>query len=193
MLDLLAWLPGPSKLGRSIIDADPRAIPSLLTSYLFLDEERQAEVLPLTATPKNLILAVLILYYRSISMQPPLTLLFSLVFPGFTRGLPTPSASSMAPFGVFPLAYNHRDLNRQSLAIGYSTIDRTQIWGGTPANTSICRSPALWTGKWWWIMCSVAFLLVALYGLLAFVMWGILSVDLPRLTVWNRTGDQRRR
>lgn len=180
-------------MGRSIVDADPRAILSLLTSYLFLDEERQAEILPMTATPKNLILAILILYYRSISMQPPLALLFSLVFLVFTRGLPTPSASSMAPFGAFPLAYNRQDLNRQSLATGYSTVGRSQILGGTPANTSICRNPTLWTGKWWWIMGSIAFLLVAFYGLLAFVMWGILSVDIPRLTVWNRTGDKRRR
>lgn len=193
MLDLLARLPVPTKLGRSIIDADPRVTLSLPTSYSFLDEERQVEILPLTATPKNLNLAVLILCYRSISMQPPLALLFSLFLPGFTRGLPTPSASSVAPFGVSPLAYNCRDLNRQSLAIGYSTVDRTEIWGGTPANTSICRNPALWTGKWWWFMGTIAFVLVVLYGLLAFVMWGILSVDLPRLTVWNRTGDQRRR
>ena len=35
--------------------------------------------------------------------------------------------------------------------------------------------------------------LVFLYGLLAFVTWGILSVDLPRLMVWNRIGDERRR
>lgn len=193
MLDLLAQLSGPSKLGRSIIDADPRAILSLLTSYLFLDEERQAEIFPFTTTPTNPILAISILYYRSISMQPPLAFLSSLVFLVFARSLPIPSASSMAPFGAFPLAYNRRDLNRQSLATAYSTVGPSQIWGGTPANTSICRNTAMWTGNWWWIMASIAFLLVALYGLLAFVMWGILSVDIARLTVWHRTGDERRR
>ena len=42
-------------------------------------------------------------------------------------------------------------------------------------------------------MGSVALFLVVLYGVLAFVMWGILSVDISRLTIWKRMGDGRRR
>ena len=115
-----------------------------------------------------------------------------------TRGLPIPSDnnSNFTPFGVNPFAYSRRGLSppedRSSVA-GYSHVGRPQVWRGTSANTSICRDTALWTGKWWWAMGSVALMLVALYGLLAFVMWGMMSVDLARLMVWNRTGDERRR
>ena len=42
-------------------------------------------------------------------------------------------------------------------------------------------------------MISVALTLIVFYGLLAFVMWGVMSVDLPRLMVWKRTGDEQRR
>ena len=123
-------------------------------------------------------------------------LLFCMIFFGFTRGLPAPSESNIALRGVFPLTYSSHDLsplNGQSSATGHSTVGQSQVWGGTPANASICRNSSLWTGKWWWIMVILAFGLVLLYGLLAFVTWGILTVDLPRLTVWNRTGDERRR
>ena len=127
------------------------------------------------------------------SLKPISCLVFLLVL---VRGLPIPRKSNMASSGTLSLAYSHRGLSRpngQRLATRYSYIGRPQIWGGTPANTSICRSPALWSGKWWWIMGSVALLLVAVYGVLAFVMWGILSVDMSRLTVWTRIGDESRR
>ena len=129
-------------------------------------------------------------------MRLSLDLLFCLIFLGLTQGLPTPSTGNMASFRVFSLAYSRRGYSPpdgQSSVTGHSTVDRSQVWGGTPANTSICRTSALWTGKWWWVMGIIAFALVVLYGILAFVMWGILSVDLPRLMVWNRTGDERRR
>lgn len=130
------------------------------------------------------------------NMQLPLQLSIYPVFLGLTRSFPLPSKSNTASFRVVALSCSHRGLsasNDQSSAAGYNTFGRAQVWGGTPANTSICRNPALWTGKWWWAMGSIALLLVALYGLLAFVMWGIMSVDLPKLTIWNRTGDKRRR
>lgn len=129
-------------------------------------------------------------------MRLPSELLSCMIFPGFTQGLPAPSKNNIAPLGVFPHAYSRQDLlpfNDQSSATGHSTVSQSQIWGGTPANASICRNSSLWTGKWWWIMVILAFGLVLLYGLLAFVTWGILTVDLPRLMVWNRTGDERRR
>ena len=110
-------------------------------------------------------------------------------------GLPIPSDRESASFGVLPLAYKRRALSSPdgpSSAAGYGP-GRPQIWGGTPANTSICSYPALWTGILWWVMGVVALALIVLYGLLAFVMWGVMSVDLPRLMVWNRTGDERRR
>lgn len=111
------------------------------------------------------------------------------------RGLPIPSDSNTASFGAIPLAYRRRalsPLDDPSSAAGDSPC-RPQFWGGTTANTSICKYPALWAGKYWWAMGSVALLLIALYGLLAFVTWGVMSVDLPRLMVWNRTGDEQRR
>ena len=123
-------------------------------------------------------------------------LLFCMIFLGSTQGLPAPSESNIAPLGVFPLAYIRPDLSPlhgQSSATGHSTVGQSQVLGGTPANASICRNSSLWTGRWWWIMVILAFGLVLLYGLLAFVTWGILTVDLPRLMVWNRTGDERRR
>ena len=123
-------------------------------------------------------------------------LLFCMIFLGSTQGLPAPSESNIAPLGVFPLAHirpNLSPLNGESPATGHSTVGQSQVWGGTPANASICRNSSLWTGWWWWIMVTLAFVLVLLYGLLAFVTWGILTVDLPRLMVWNRTGDERRR
>ena len=169
---------------------------TLSPDFLILERRAPSGDTSRDCNPKESDSRGLILFYKFISMQLPLALLMSLVFLDSTRGLPTPNESSMAPFRVFPLAYERWDLSplkRQNLTTRYSTVNRSQIWGGTPANTSICRSPALWTGRWWWIMGSIAFSLVALYGLLAFVMWGILSVDLPRLTVWNRTGDERRR
>lgn len=130
-------------------------------------------------------------------MHFPLELSVCLVFLLiWTHGLPIPSDSNLAPFGVFPLAYSRRSLsppNNQSSAFGYSTVGRPQIWGQSPANTSICATPALWTGNWWWVMGSIAFLLVALYGLTAFVLWGIMNVDVLKLTVWSRTGEKRRR
>lgn len=132
-------------------------------------------------------------------MHHPLKLFVCLVFfLALTRGLPIPgdSNSNMAPFGVFPLAYSRRGLSLfkdRSSSTGFSAVGRPQVWGGTPANTSICRYPSLWTGKWWWIMISVALTLIVFYGLLAFVMWGVMSVDLPRLMVWKRTGDEQRR
>lgn len=130
-------------------------------------------------------------------MQFPLeSIVFLVLHLGLTRSLPIPSESNMTSFGMFPLAYSRRGLSppdHRSLAARYSTFDRPQVWGGTPANTSICRNPALWTGKTWWTMGSIALVLLALYGLLAFVIAGIMNVDLPRLMVWNRTGDEQRR
>ena len=130
-------------------------------------------------------------------MQLPLELIVCLVLHlVLTHSLPIPSESNMASFGVFSLAYSRRGPSpsyHRSLAARYSPVGRPQVWGGTPANTSICRNPALWTGKLWWTMGSIALLLLALYGLLAFVMWGIMSVDLARLMIWNRTGNERRR
>lgn len=132
-------------------------------------------------------------------MQLSLELFVYLVFLlVWTSGLPIPndSKSNIAPFGLVPLAYSRRGLsppNDQGSAAGDSHVGRPQAWGGTPANTSICIYPAVWSGKLWLVMASVAMMLVALYGVLAFVMWGIMSVDIPRLTVWNRTGDKRRR
>ena len=113
-----------------------------------------------------------------------------------TRGLPIPSQSSMEPFGELPIAYSRRELaspDDRSSAAGHSPIGRPKVWGGTPATTSICVNPALWTGKWRSAMIFVVSALVFFYGLLAFVMWGIMSIDLPRLMVWNRTGDEKRR
>ena len=144
----------------------------------------------------KLILAVESCLTDLISMRLCSKLLFCLIFLGLTQGLPTPSKSSMAPFGVVPLVYSRRSLsppNGQSSATEHSAVDRSPIWGGTPANTSICRGTALWTGNFWWIMLISASFLVLLYGLVAFVMWDILSIDLPRLTVWNRTGNEGRR
>ena len=112
------------------------------------------------------------------------------------RSLPIPSEDNVAPSDIFTLTYSRRGLSSridQRPATGYTQLRRPQVWGGTPANTSICRNSALWTGKQWWYMGFLALVLVILYGLLAFVMWGILSVDLPKLIVWNRTGDDRRR
>ena len=129
-------------------------------------------------------------------MRLPSELLSCMVFLGLTQGLPAPSESNIAPLGVFPLAYRRQDLSPlsdQSSATGHNTVGHLQVLGGTPANASICRNSSLWTGKWWWMMFILAFCLVLLYGLLAFVTWGILTVDLPRLMVWNRTGDERRR
>lgn len=128
-------------------------------------------------------------------MQVPLeifTCLFSFLL--LTLGLPIPTDSNTASFGVFPLAYRRRIFSSstvQSSAAGHSPVRK--VWGGTSANTSICRYPALWTGRRWWLMGFLALVLIALYGLLAFVMWGIMSVDLPRLMVWKRTGNEQRR
>ena len=129
-------------------------------------------------------------------MRLPSEFLFYMVFLGFTQGLPAPSESNTAPLGLFHLAYSRQDLSPlsdQHSATGHNTVGQSRVLGGTPANASICRNSSLWTGKWWWIMVILAFGLVLLYGLLAFVTWGILTVDLPRLMVWNRTGDERRR
>ena len=123
-------------------------------------------------------------------------LLFCMIFLGFTQGLPAPSESNISPLGLFPLAYSRQDLSPrkgQSSATGHNTVGQSPVWGGTPANALICRSSSLWTGRLWWIMVILAFCLVLLYGLLAFVTWGILTVDLPKLMVWNRTGNERRR
>ena len=129
-------------------------------------------------------------------MRLRLELLFCMIFLGFAQGLPAPSESNIARLEVFPLTYSRQDLSPldgQSSATRHSTVGQSQVWGGTPANASICRNNSLWTGKWWWIMSVFTFGLVSIYGLLAFVTWGILTVDLPRLMVWNRTGDERRR
>lgn len=112
------------------------------------------------------------------------------------RCLPIPSDSSMASFGIYPIAYSRRELSPpddRSSAAGFSRVGRPQVWGGTPATTSICVHPALWTGKWRSAMIFIVSALILFYGLLAFVMWGVMSIDLPRLTVWNRTGDKKRR
>ncbi|KAM0804952.1 hypothetical protein BDR22DRAFT_475181 [Usnea florida] len=106
------------------------------------------------------------------------------------------SLEIMIPFAIIPLAYSRWGRSRsenRSLATGWRPIGWPHILGGTPANTSICRYPAQWDGKMWWIMCSAALALIVLYGVLAFAMWGIMSVDLPRLIVWNRTGEEWRR
>ena len=110
--------------------------------------------------------------------------------------LPIPNESSMASFGVYPIAYSRRELSPtddRGSAAGYSPGGRPQVWGGTPANTSVCVNPALWTGKWRSAMIFLVSALVLFYGLLAFIIWGIMSIDLPRLMVWNRTGDEKRR
>ena len=131
------------------------------------------------------------------SMQFFLELISCLVFLlAFVRGLPIPSKSNIASSRTLSLVHSHRGLSGldgQESASRYSHISRPQIWGGTPANTSICRHPTLWAGKWWWIFGSVAMFLVALYCILAFVMWGILSVDISRLTIWSRIGNKSRR
>lgn len=147
----------------------------------------------------NLIPAVLSRLTDLFSMYLPLEFYVCLVFLIVsTRGLPIPgdSNSNAASFGIFPIAYSRRGPplpGDRSSVTGYSPRDRPEVWGGTPANTSICRYPALWTGKWWWAMGFFTLILVLLYGLLASVTWGMMSVDLPRLMVWNRTGDERRR
>lgn len=178
---------------------NPCAMSSLLKFYLFSLKNARRRAFP-KCRPKGISIPALEIRLTDLfSMQLPLESFVCLVFLlGLTRGLPIPgnSNSNIAPFGVFPLAYSRRGLSlpeNRSSATGYSPVGRPQIWGGTPANTAICRYPSLWTGKWWWVMGSVALILIALYGLLAFVLWGIMSVDLPRLMVWNRTGDEQRR
>ena len=173
---------------------------SLLSSYLFTLKNARRRAFPNRRPKGTSVPALEIRLPDLFGMQLALKVFVCLVFLlGLTRGLPIPGInnhSNMAPFGGFPLAYSRRGLSLpegRSSATGYSPVGHTQVWGGTPANTAICRHPSLWTGKLWWIMGSVAVILIALYGLLAFVLWGIMSVDLPRLTVWNRTGDERRR
>ena len=51
----------------------------------------------------------------------------------------------------------------------------------------------MWTGRVWWGMVTLVCILIGLYSVLAFVMWGIMTIDLARLMVWNRTGDKKRR
>lgn len=132
-------------------------------------------------------------------MLLPLELVVCLFFLlGLTCGLPIPvdSNRNLVPFGVFPLVYSRRGLplpRDRGLATEYSYVARPQIWGGTPANTSICSYPALWTGKLWWIMGVISLALLVLYGLSTIVMMSIMTVDLPTLMVWTRTGDEERR
>lgn len=112
-----------------------------------------------------------------------------------TCGLPIPRGGNTASFGALPLAYRRRVTSSpdgSSSVAGYGP-GRPQVWGGTPANPSICYYPNLWTGMKWWIMGCGALLLVIFYGVLAFATWGVMSVDLPRLTVWSRTGGEQRR
>ena len=169
----------------------------LSSIFVFLDRRAPSAELPPNHQAKdNSVTAIQSCFTDSFSMLL-LELGFCLVFLLLsTRGLPIPSGSSMASFGVLPIAYSRRELSPpdgRSSAVEYSPVSRPQVWGGTPANTSICVNPALWTGKWRSAMIFIASALVFFYGLLAFVMWGIMSVDLPRLMVWNRTGDERRR
>lgn len=168
--------------------------------YIFSDRRRPSAELSPKCRPKgNLNSAVRSHLTDPFSMLLPLEVVVCLSFSlGLTYGLPIPvdSNRNLAPFGAFPLVYSRRGLpisGDRSSATEYSPVDRPQVWGGTPANTSICSYPALWTGWLWWIMGVISLLLLAFYGLATIVMMGIMTVDLPRLMVWNRTGDEKRR
>lgn len=129
-------------------------------------------------------------------MQLPLNLFVGLALLLVARCLPIPNVSIMPPFGVLPLAYSRRGLSPpddRSSETEYSPIGRPQVWGGTSSDTSICKDPAMWTGRVWWGMVTLVCILIGLYSVLAFVMWGIMTIDLARLMVWNRTGDKKRR
>ena len=166
----------------------------------FLDGENPRPKLSLKRRPRGDSIAAVssCLTCRS-SMRLSLEMFVYLAFLlAATCGLPIPNDNnhSMVPFAIIPLACSRwgRSLPEdRSSATEWRPIGWPRILGGTPANTSICRYPAQWDGKMWWIMCSAALALIVLYGVLAFVMWGIMSVDLPRLIVWNRTGEERRR
>lgn len=196
--DFLAELSRLPNWERSISDV-PIMQFYLSSDFIFSDGRTPSAKLSPKRRPKGTSIAALL--SRRIdrfSMQLPLELFIYLVFLlVLTGGLPIPSDSnsSMVPFGIVSLAYSRRgsSLPKDRTSATESPFGWPQVWGATPANTSICRYPALWTGNLWWVMCSAVILLIALYGLLAFVMWGIMSVDLPRLMVWNRTGNERRR
>ena len=166
----------------------------------FLDGETPQPELSLNRRPNGgSIVAVSSYLTCQSSMRLSLEMFVYLAFLlAATCGLPIPNDNnhSMMPFAIIPLAYSRRGRllpEDRSSATGWRPIGWPHILGGTPANTSICRYPAQWDGKMWWIMCSAALALIILYGVIAFVMWGIMSVDLPRLIVWNRTGEERRR
>ena len=168
--------------------------------YIFSDRRRPGSELSPKCRPKsNLSSAVRSHLTDLFSMLLPLELVGCLSFLlGLTYGLPIPvdSNRNLAPFGTFPLVYSHRGLplsGDRIPATEYSPVAPPQVWGGTPANTSICNYPALWTGWLWWIMGVISLILLGIYGVATIVMLGIMTVDLPRLMVWNRTGDEKRR
>lgn len=160
-------------------------------------EERQAQSFLLISNAKIIpFLRLNPLPTDLFSMHLPLDLFVGLALLLVARCLPIPSVSTMPPLEVISLAYSRRGIlppDDRSSTDEYSPVGRPQVWGGTPSNTSICKSPALWIGTMWWGMGTLACFLIVTYGVLAFVMWGIMTVDLPRLIVWNRTGDEQRR
>ena len=197
---------GDSCLNTKVVDGErsisdvPIMRYELSQEIRFLDGETPRPTLSLKRRPKGGSIAAVpscltCRFRMRLSLEMFIYLAFLLAA---TCGLPIPNDNnnSMIPFAIIPLAYSRRRRSLpedRSLATGWRPIGWPHILGGTPANTSICRYPAQWDGKMWWIMCSATLALIVLYGVVSFVMWGIMSVDLPRLIVWNRTGEERRR
>lgn len=109
-------------------------------------------------------------------------------------GLPLPNSNLAGFRAVLPLAYRSRSIpthespgDSRDLPSGSS-----QGWGGTPANPTICRSTAVPEGWRWWGLAGLIALLIGIYTILALATWGVMSVDLARLTVWTSTEKGRR-
>ena len=118
------------------------------------------------------------------------------LFPSFTSALPLPYENVTRSFDWLQLFYpsrtistfNELDSRREDAGLG-----PPEIFDGSPTVTTVCPQAAIYRG-WSLVGASVGLtLLLALIGLLASLALGVLSFDLPRLTVWSRIGDMRRR
>ena len=167
----------------------------------------------ITAAPLSYQTLGSIMVFLSSAARPSVALLVLILAPISTFSFPLPPDNLTLAEQIFPPAIIYRSLRDADRSDDTVTAPsqppfpyfrRTFLFGTSQPSSRLAqqlnvtiitpyKDSERFIGAAWWGMGVLALILILVTGLLAGLTLGVMSVDLTRLRVWNRTGNRERR